>query len=1214
MSAKRRRNLPPGFSNPSGFSSSVRRQLPVQNRRKTSDGFVTKTPEMLHALVFAMQWPAKDLKSNRPGSPPLVFATMKGVAFKMGLDTPGRKVSVKAFIAKSDVADLLASKGSLAVYGFGMITKRFFRPHPRSKQIAVYEMNLCQGAHNKFTIAHTKPVPLTWGAVVRTAQIMDLEVQHERIRECKARGAPIPRPLTRTHQLVVPALRKGAKGWVLEHRKRERAIFQQHCRRMAALRRGHNTEAKASAMAAYREEVTQLDREIAENISNIMKRLLRIKNASQLAKNLAGAITEHYKILGACEFYTAEQLKLVHPKLKPSLVRFVNKHPLPFALNRTILRVPKRGAKELDGDGGSNGKVEEGGDGEEDDIHFNETNVSDMDSDDDAHFDLAPGIDQSEVDAMAQRAALEKTLGDADDDDEAIEVSVQSAGDADRRLDNARRTAKDAMFTINVEDTRKRNAALRQAGGKPDPFAQFKRFHPSQRCNMTRLPRLREAELSKTTVGQAALESSPGVPTALAILEEASRKESFVQQSAFTWNDLAYRIKGTDSDVIADAHAILVDRFNTFVRIDCGSHQCDKWGNHVFYVFPHRDRVARKLCHFFKMFAIRAQVAVQRQNAVGSKMRPGRRVPWPLWSPDAVKAHITKVVKEKNLRLDATQFQTVFDILTNPGIHAIQGAGGTGKTTAMRAVFHCIATKSSQKKRVLLLGPTATAKETIGHALGVPNQAFTMDHLFFVRKIKNTCDPLCVTHVFIDEASMINPSKMMRTLWFLRLLPNLTCIVFLGDIRQIGPIGPGHLFQDLLQAPSPLVFAHRFTKVYRTDLMGISTCCNMMASAKFSDIRRAHSSACSVTSGWSKGSLMKSPLGPGLWHFMMPTPEMKQRRNGRGMAFSLNTTEEITTCLTDAINKSITGGIAKYNPEELRVVGYRRIIYGPIVSVLRIAAHRSRKTPASLASVPIMKLPADQFLVGDFVRCTENTKVSVEEETGEFITKPDGKVAKKTTRVEHINITNGSTWTIVSAALHSQTECVKVLAPNAPFVMRYNKALQLDLVVTLRCNLKTMIQFGLMTREVAEAISKLPFSRAGIKQMESMGAMMKEIRFSKKAPNGFSFIRFGYTSTAHSAQGQQFDTSVVLVQPNDPQDVLYTAFSRASNKLVIVAPDVAFSCIRKTRTRRTILSSYLKFDSLLPIKVSEVQALMESDQNTTEKQNAQRDARAARRG
>jgi hypothetical protein len=141
-------------------------------------------------------------------------------------------------------------------------------------------------------------------------------------------------------------------------------------------------------------------------------------------------------------------------------------------------------------------------------------------------------------------------------------------------------------------------------------------------------------------------------------------------------------------------------------------------------------------------------------------------------------------------------------------ISVLIGQAGTGKTTLLRALV-----KQLAGERMVLLAPTGKARVQLATKVG---GSVTTATLASFLRLSGRWDGerylvldehalrVDVDLVVIDEASMLTEDMLAATLDAFRSIKRL---VFVGDPRQLPPIGPGRPFVDLVNELRPEEFA-----------------------------------------------------------------------------------------------------------------------------------------------------------------------------------------------------------------------------------------------------------------------------------------------------------------------------------------------------------------------------------------------------------------------
>jgi exodeoxyribonuclease V alpha subunit len=140
----------------------------------------------------------------------------------------------------------------------------------------------------------------------------------------------------------------------------------------------------------------------------------------------------------------------------------------------------------------------------------------------------------------------------------------------------------------------------------------------------------------------------------------------------------------------------------------------------------------------------------------------------------------------------------------------ITGGPGVGKTTLVNAILRILVAK---RVNLLLCAPTGRAAKRMTDTTG--REAKTIHRLLevdpkngsFKRNEKN---PLDCELLVVDETSMVDVLLMSS---LLKAVPNDAAVIFVGDVDQLPPVGPGQALSDIIASKAvPVV---RLTEVFR---------------------------------------------------------------------------------------------------------------------------------------------------------------------------------------------------------------------------------------------------------------------------------------------------------------------------------------------------------------------------------------------------------------
>lgn len=143
----------------------------------------------------------------------------------------------------------------------------------------------------------------------------------------------------------------------------------------------------------------------------------------------------------------------------------------------------------------------------------------------------------------------------------------------------------------------------------------------------------------------------------------------------------------------------------------------------------------------------------------------------------------------KNRKLDFYQNQFISHLTTSPSsILILTGGPGTGKTYITNTIVELC---EENNKRFELLAPTGKAanrlSELTNHPASTIHRAFNAPFWNF----------LSTDIAIIDEASMIDLFLASR---IMACLPKTAKLIFIGDVDQLAPVGPGNFFKDIIKS------------------------------------------------------------------------------------------------------------------------------------------------------------------------------------------------------------------------------------------------------------------------------------------------------------------------------------------------------------------------------------------------------------------------------
>lgn len=159
--------------------------------------------------------------------------------------------------------------------------------------------------------------------------------------------------------------------------------------------------------------------------------------------------------------------------------------------------------------------------------------------------------------------------------------------------------------------------------------------------------------------------------------------------------------------------------------------------------------------------------------------------------------------------LSDEQKDGVFGIVTK-GVSILTGGPGTGKSTMTKAV---VAALMNLRKKIILAAPTGRASQRMTEVIGM--QASTVHRMLGWDPINggffhNEKNPLECEFLIIDESSMLDVNLSSS---IMRAVPDKCQVLFIGDVDQLPPVGPGNFFKDLID--SGVVPTFKLTQIFR---------------------------------------------------------------------------------------------------------------------------------------------------------------------------------------------------------------------------------------------------------------------------------------------------------------------------------------------------------------------------------------------------------------
>jgi len=148
--------------------------------------------------------------------------------------------------------------------------------------------------------------------------------------------------------------------------------------------------------------------------------------------------------------------------------------------------------------------------------------------------------------------------------------------------------------------------------------------------------------------------------------------------------------------------------------------------------------------------------------------------------------------------------------IVNNGVSVLTGGPGTGKSFTTKSLVMAL---EYINKKVLLCAPTGKAAKRLSEVTG--KEAKTIHRTLVWDPVNfgfehGEGNQLPCDFLVVDETSMVDIHLAAS---LLRALKPGAQILFVGDVDQLPPVGPGNFFRDMIE--SSQIDVYRLTKIYR---------------------------------------------------------------------------------------------------------------------------------------------------------------------------------------------------------------------------------------------------------------------------------------------------------------------------------------------------------------------------------------------------------------
>lgn len=200
------------------------------------------------------------------------------------------------------------------------------------------------------------------------------------------------------------------------------------------------------------------------------------------------------------------------------------------------------------------------------------------------------------------------------------------------------------------------------------------------------------------------------------------------------------------------------------------------------------------------------------ENAVAAHIDRLRSLPPMFWGKKKTPESLLEQFSEaqNDIELSDEQKEAVKAALTDR-LLVITGGPGVGKTTIVKAIAQILRWGN---RKLALCAPTGRAARRLKESSGL-DDGQTIHRLLEYKPrsdifSRNSEYPLDADVVICDETSMLDIELAYA---LLDAIGDRTSIIFIGDVDQLPPVGPGRVFRDLIECQKVKVL--RLTKIFR---------------------------------------------------------------------------------------------------------------------------------------------------------------------------------------------------------------------------------------------------------------------------------------------------------------------------------------------------------------------------------------------------------------